>query len=92
VAVQGTAAALAAEALSELSHETAESNERAVALFERALGVDAGFAHSLDRWTGVVPDESFSLEPGDVVEVESPKIGRLRNPCASAEGLPVPAD
>ncbi|HEY8677283.1 MAG TPA: tetratricopeptide repeat protein [Candidatus Dormibacteraeota bacterium] len=42
--VQGTAAALTAEGLSELSHETAESNERAVALFERALGVDAGFA------------------------------------------------
>jgi tetratricopeptide (TPR) repeat protein len=44
VVVQGTAAALTAEGLSELSHETAESNERAVALFERALGVDAGFA------------------------------------------------
>ena len=42
--VQGTAAALVAEGVSELSHGTAESNERAVALFERAIGVDAGFA------------------------------------------------
>ena len=42
--VQGTAAALTAEGLSELPHETAESNARAVALFELALGVDAGFA------------------------------------------------
>ncbi len=42
--VQETAAALVAEGLSELSQETAESNERAIALFERALGVDAGFA------------------------------------------------
>lgn len=37
-------AALTAEGLSELSHETAESNMRAVALFERALGLDAGSA------------------------------------------------
>ncbi len=42
--MQSTAAALVAEGLSELSHGTAESNERAVALFERALGVDAGSA------------------------------------------------
>ena len=42
--MEGTEAALTAEGLSKLSHETAESNERAVALFERALGVDAGFA------------------------------------------------
>ena len=41
---QGTAAALTVEGLSELSHETAESNMRAVALFELALGVDTGFA------------------------------------------------
>lgn len=42
--VQGAATALTAEGLTELSYETAQSNERAVSLFERALGVDAGFA------------------------------------------------
>jgi tetratricopeptide (TPR) repeat protein len=42
--MQGTGAAFTAEGLSELSHETAESNRRAVALFELALGVDPGFA------------------------------------------------
>jgi len=36
-----TAAALVAEGLSELSHETAESNQQAVALFERALEIDS---------------------------------------------------
>jgi len=41
---QGTPAWLTAEGLSELSKGTTQSNERAVALFERALGVDAGFA------------------------------------------------
>ncbi|HXN57498.1 MAG TPA: hypothetical protein VN912_02805 [Candidatus Angelobacter sp.] len=42
--VQSTSAALTAEGLTELSHETIESNERAVVLFQRALGLDAGFA------------------------------------------------
>ncbi len=42
--VQGTAAGLTAEGLGELAEGTAESNERAVALFERALLVDARFA------------------------------------------------
>lgn len=41
---QQTAAALTAEGLNELSDETAESNERAVALFQRAVGLDAAFA------------------------------------------------
>ena len=36
----GTAKALVAEALSELSRETPESNDRAVAIFERALDID----------------------------------------------------
>jgi tetratricopeptide (TPR) repeat protein len=44
VVEQQTAAALTAEGLNELSDETAESNERAVALFQRALGVDTAFA------------------------------------------------
>ena len=44
VVVKGTAAALVAEGLSKLAGGTAESNERAVALFERALSVYAGFA------------------------------------------------
>jgi tetratricopeptide (TPR) repeat protein len=44
VVVQGTSAALTAEGLTELSHETVDSNKRAVALFERALGLDARFA------------------------------------------------
>ncbi len=42
--VQGAATALTAEGLTELSYETAQSNERAVSLFERAIRVDAGFA------------------------------------------------
>lgn len=41
---QGTAAALTAEGLSELSNGTSENNERAVALFQHALSVDGGFA------------------------------------------------
>ena len=41
---QATSAVLTAEGLSELSHETAESNERAVALFQRAIGADEGFS------------------------------------------------
>ena len=41
---QVSAAAFAAEGLSELSNETVESNERAVALFERASDVDPSFA------------------------------------------------
>jgi len=41
---QGTAAGLTAEGLSELTQGTAECNERAVALFERALGIDARLA------------------------------------------------
>lgn len=40
---QVSAAALAAEGLSELSQGTVESNERAVALFERASGIDPSF-------------------------------------------------
>jgi tetratricopeptide (TPR) repeat protein len=44
VVVQGTAAALVAEGLSELSHGTVESNDRAAALFERALDADPRFA------------------------------------------------
>ena len=41
---QATSAVLTAEGLSELSYETAESNERAVALFQRAIGADEGFS------------------------------------------------
>ena len=41
---QGTAAAFAAEGLSKLSQGTAQTNEEAIALFERALGVDGAFA------------------------------------------------
>jgi tetratricopeptide (TPR) repeat protein len=41
---QATAPALTADGLTELSHETVASNERAVELFRRALEVDAAFA------------------------------------------------
>jgi tetratricopeptide (TPR) repeat protein len=40
----GTAATLTADGLTELSHETEASNERAVALFLRAVDLDAAFA------------------------------------------------
>jgi 2-keto-4-pentenoate hydratase/2-oxohepta-3-ene-1,7-dioic acid hydratase in catechol pathway len=30
--------------------------------------------------TGIVPDESFSLRPGDVVTIDIPRIGTLTNP------------
>jgi 2-dehydro-3-deoxy-D-arabinonate dehydratase len=30
--------------------------------------------------TGIVPDESFSLQPGDVVTIGIPGIGTLTNP------------
>jgi 2-dehydro-3-deoxy-D-arabinonate dehydratase len=34
--------------------------------------------------TGIVPPDEFTLEPGDVVEIASPRIGTLRNTCAWA--------
>jgi 2-dehydro-3-deoxy-D-arabinonate dehydratase len=40
--------------------------------------------------TGVVPDESFSLQAGDVIEIASTNIGTLRNRCAPAAQLPTP--
>ena len=30
--------------------------------------------------TGIVPDESFSLRPGDVVTIDVPGLGTLANP------------
>ena len=42
--MRGRAEALVAEGLTELSHETRQSNERAVAIFERALDIDKGSA------------------------------------------------
>jgi hypothetical protein len=33
---------------------------------------------------GIVPDESFSLRPGDVVTIDIPSIGTLTNPVVSA--------
>lgn len=42
--LHGTSAVLTAEGLTELSQETVESNQRAVALFQRALDLNAGFA------------------------------------------------
>jgi 2-dehydro-3-deoxy-D-arabinonate dehydratase len=41
--------------------------------------------------TGIVPDDSFTLRPGDVVEISCEPIGTLRNPCATAATLPAPA-
>ncbi len=43
---KGTADTLTSEGLSELSRETTESNERAVALFERAISVNAEFGQA----------------------------------------------
>lgn len=37
--------------------------------------------------TGLVPPESFTLEPGHVVEISVPGIGTLRNPVTSAADL-----
>jgi 2-dehydro-3-deoxy-D-arabinonate dehydratase len=41
--------------------------------------------------TGIVPDDDFSLRPGDVVEIACEPIGTLRNRCVPAAGLPAPA-
>jgi 2-dehydro-3-deoxy-D-arabinonate dehydratase len=37
--------------------------------------------------TGLVPPESFSLEPGDVVEISADGLGTLRNTCEPAGAL-----
>jgi 2-dehydro-3-deoxy-D-arabinonate dehydratase len=41
--------------------------------------------------TGVVPDQTFSLQAGDLIEITSPQLGTLRNRCAAAEELDPPA-
>jgi 2-dehydro-3-deoxy-D-arabinonate dehydratase len=41
--------------------------------------------------TGVVPDQSFSLLAGDLIEITSPQLGTLRNRCAPAADLGAPA-
>lgn len=41
--------------------------------------------------TGIVPDDEFSLQAGDVVEIDCPPIGVLRNPLVPAASLPAPA-
>jgi 2-dehydro-3-deoxy-D-arabinonate dehydratase len=33
--------------------------------------------------TGIVPPDDFSLQPGDIVEIEIPGIGTLRNPAVA---------
>jgi tetratricopeptide (TPR) repeat protein len=46
VLVKSTAATLTSEGLNELSRETTESNERAVALFERAISINSEFGQA----------------------------------------------
>ena len=40
--------------------------------------------------TGIVPPDEFTLQPGDVVEIDSDRIGVLRNRCEAAAGLALP--
>jgi 2-dehydro-3-deoxy-D-arabinonate dehydratase len=37
--------------------------------------------------TGIVPDDGFTLQPGDVVEISCDLLGTLANPCAPAATL-----
>lgn len=40
--------------------------------------------------TGIVPDDDFTLQVGDVVEIACEPIGTLRNRCVPASALPAP--
>jgi 2-dehydro-3-deoxy-D-arabinonate dehydratase len=57
--------------------------ETLIAYLLRANPVPAGTV--LLTGTGIMVDESAALEPGDIVSIELPEIGRLSNPAARAE-------
>ena len=62
-------------------------DDLAAALFEALTFPDGAI---LLTGTGIVPDASFSLSPGDVVDIAIEGLGRLRNPviAVGAEGPP----
>jgi 2-dehydro-3-deoxy-D-arabinonate dehydratase len=68
------------------------SGETSVGKIKRSFGELAKFLFRSQKFphgavlltgTGIVPPESFTLQPGDVVEIEISGIGVLRNPVAT---------
>jgi 2-dehydro-3-deoxy-D-arabinonate dehydratase len=61
------------------------SNEDLVGYLFRALRFPDGVV--LSTGTGIVPDLSFSLRPGDVVDISVAGVGRLTNPVVDTDSL-----
>jgi 2-dehydro-3-deoxy-D-arabinonate dehydratase len=69
----------------EIAFEGVTSTERITRSFEDLIGwltaaLDFPVGAVLLTGTGIVPDESFTLSPGDVVSIEVPGLGVLTNP------------